>query len=207
MKIGKNIAKKHVRVRLVSEFDLQNSKETNPSSGKTSILKSKRKEQKKIIVKKKCYLASPLGFSEVGRLFMKQRLVPFLKAMNLKVLNPWDFQDLNDEMESINTIQNFDKRVSRLRIINEAIARKNQSMIDEADILIAVLDGVDVDSGTASEIGYAYAKNKKVYGYRGDFRLSSDNIGSKVNLQVEYFCESIVFDLQSLKHSVLQSLS
>jgi nucleoside 2-deoxyribosyltransferase len=51
----------------------------------------------------------------------------------------------------------------------------------------AVLDGVDVDSGTAAEIGYAYARGKPILGYRGDFRLSADNEGSTVNLQVEYF--------------------
>jgi nucleoside 2-deoxyribosyltransferase len=44
-----------------------------------------------------------------------------------------------------------------------------------------------VDSGTAAEIGYAFAMGKPILGYRGDFRLSADNEGSTVNLQVEYF--------------------
>ncbi len=52
---------------------------------------------------------------------------------------------------------------------------------------MAVLDGADVDSGTAAEIGYAFARGKRIVGYRGDFRLSADNEGSIVNLQVEYF--------------------
>jgi nucleoside 2-deoxyribosyltransferase len=50
-----------------------------------------------------------------------------------------------------------------------------------------VLDGTDVDSGSAAEVGYAFAKGKPILGYRGDFRLSADNEGSMVNLQVEYF--------------------
>jgi nucleoside 2-deoxyribosyltransferase len=54
-------------------------------------------------------------------------------------------------------------------------------------VVFAILDGVDVDSGTAAEIGYAFAKGKPILGYRGDFRLSADNEGSIVNLQVEYF--------------------
>jgi nucleoside 2-deoxyribosyltransferase len=54
-------------------------------------------------------------------------------------------------------------------------------------MVFAVLDGTDVDSGTAAEIGYAFAKGKPILGYRGDFRLSADNDGSIVNLQVEYF--------------------
>ena len=44
-----------------------------------------------------------------------------------------------------------------------------------------------MDSGTAAEIGYACAKDKPILGYRGDFRLSADNEGAMVNLQVEYF--------------------
>ena len=67
------------------------------------------------------------------------------------------------------------------------IAENNRVGIDDCDFMLAVLDGTDVDSGTASEIGYAFAKEKKVVGYRGDFRLSSDNEGGIVNLQVEYF--------------------
>jgi nucleoside 2-deoxyribosyltransferase len=56
-----------------------------------------------------------------------------------------------------------------------------------ADGLLAVLDGVDIDSGTASEIGFAAALGKPIIGYRSDFRLSADNEGALVNLQVEYF--------------------
>ncbi len=43
---------------------------------------------------------------------------------------------------------------------------------------------MDVDSGMATEIGYAYAKGN---GYRGDFRIAGDNPGAIVNLQVEHF--------------------
>ncbi len=68
--------------------------------------------------------------------------------------------------------------------------------------MIAVLDGVDVDSGTAAEIGYAFGIGKLIVGYRGDFRLSADNEGSTVNLQVEYFIRksggSIVTRLEDL---------
>ena len=53
--------------------------------------------------------------------------------------------------------------------------------------MLAVLDGVDVDSGTASEVGYAFARGKRIVGYRGDFRPAAENEGCTVNLQVEYF--------------------
>lgn len=44
----------------------------------------------------------------------------------------------------------------------------NQKLIDECDIVIANLNsfrGKEADSGTVWECGYAYAKDKKVYGY------------------------------------------
>jgi nucleoside 2-deoxyribosyltransferase len=67
------------------------------------------------------------------------------------------------------------------------MAASNLAAIDGCDLVLAVLDGVDVDSGTASEIGYAFAKGKPILGYRGDYRLCSENEGAIVNLQVEYF--------------------
>ena len=67
------------------------------------------------------------------------------------------------------------------------IGHNNRTAIDKSNVVFAILDGTDVDSGTAAEIGYAFAKGKTIVGYRGDFRLSADNEGSKVNLQVEYF--------------------
>jgi nucleoside 2-deoxyribosyltransferase len=73
------------------------------------------------------------------------------------------------------------------RMLNRAIGERNRAAIDGAQGVVAVLDGVDVDSGTAAEIGYAFARGKRIVGYRGDFRLSADNEGGVVNLQVEYF--------------------
>ena len=77
----------------------------------------------------------------------------------------------------------------RWREINLVIGANNAQAIRESDGVFAILDGVDVDSGTASEIGFAAALGKPVVGYRGDFRLSADNEGGKVNIQVQYFIE------------------
>ncbi len=78
-------------------------------------------------------------------------------------------------------------RVLAWRQLNHAIGARNCAAIDGCDAFMAVLDGVDVDSGTEAESGYAFARGKRVFGYRGDFRLSSDNEGAAVNVQVEYF--------------------
>jgi nucleoside 2-deoxyribosyltransferase len=50
-----------------------------------------------------------------------------------------------------------------------------------------VLDGADVDSGTAAEIGYAFACGRPIVGYRSDLRRAGEHDGVVVNLQVEYF--------------------
>ena len=52
--------------------------------------------------------------------------------------------------------------------------------------MLAVLDGPDVDSGTAAEIGWAAAHDTPVIGLRTDFRLA-DHEAAAVNLQVEDF--------------------
>jgi len=83
------------------------------------------------------------------------------------------------------------------RRINLEIGRRNQRLIDECDVIFAVLDGTDVDSGTAAEIGYGFAKHKPILGYRGDFRPSADNEGGIVNLQVEYFIRASGGDIIS----------
>ncbi len=82
-------------------------------------------------------------------------------------------------------------------------AAANDRAIRECHVVVAVLDGADVDSGTASEIGFAYALGKRIYGYRGDLRSTGDNEGSIVNLQVEYWIENsggcIVTNLTALR--------
>jgi nucleoside 2-deoxyribosyltransferase len=55
--------------------------------------------------------------------------------------------------------------------------------------VFAVLDGPDVDSGTAAEIGYAAALGRPVVGWRSDIRTAGDNEAALVNLQIEWFIE------------------
>jgi nucleoside 2-deoxyribosyltransferase len=132
----------------------------------------------------KIYLAGPLGFSEAGRAFHKQKIIPMIESLGHTVLDPW--ADQGEAAAVVKLPFGVPKR-NAWRKINPQIGRKNQMLIDSCDAIIAVLDGTDVDSGTAAEIGYGFAKRKLIVGYRGDFRLSADNEGGIVNLQVEYF--------------------
>jgi nucleoside 2-deoxyribosyltransferase len=137
------------------------------------------------MTRKAIYLASPLGFAASTRPFMES-LVPALEA-HVDVYNPWDKHEFDDQFARLAAVDRFSERRAGLAEINTKIGRLNASDIDRANGLFAILDGVDVDSGTASEIGYAYARGKYICGVRTDFRLSADNYGSTVNLQVEYF--------------------
>ena len=142
----------------------------------------------------KVYLAGPLGFSEGGRVFHEKVVVAAVRRLGHVDLDPWSATNplgiepgLAAQITAATHMPYGQARREAWRRLNPRIGAKNQAMIDGCDMVFAVLDGVDVDSGTAAEIGYAFAQGKPILGYRGDLRLSADNVGSMVNLQVEYF--------------------
>ena len=132
------------------------------------------------------YLASPLGFSEAGRHFYNAVLVPYVQGLGYEVLDPWTLTD-SRKIQAVQGMPYGPAKREAWRTLNLEMGGTNRAAIDAARGVVAVLDGTDVDSGTAAEIGYAFARGKLIVGYRGDFRLSADNEGSTVNLQVEYF--------------------
>jgi nucleoside 2-deoxyribosyltransferase len=69
--------------------------------------------------------------------------------------------------------------------------------IDEADIVIANLNGITVDDGTAWELGYAYARGKHLVGIYTDMRLSFPNL--VVNLMIECSLHKLVRSLDELE--------
>jgi len=155
----------------------------------------------------KIYLASPYGFCDSTKVFMNQILIPLLEKHGHIVLNPWDLtNDLQDKIVQASSISNHFERQSALAGINKEIARRNEVAIRDSHVVLAVLDGQEVDSGVSVETGFAYALGKKVIGYRGDFRMSGENIGCKVNLQLQYFIESsggtIVTSLDELSRAL-----
>ena len=57
--------------------------------------------------------------------------------------------------------------------------------LDDSDVVVALLDGPQVDDGTAWEIGYAHAKGKPVFGIRTDTRKAGETENSRVNSMIE----------------------
>ncbi len=62
--------------------------------------------------------------------------------------------------------------------------------LDSADVILAVLDGSDADSGTCWECGYAYAKGKRVIGVKTDLRGSEDE---GLNAMLRRTCEKVIY--------------
>jgi nucleoside 2-deoxyribosyltransferase len=135
----------------------------------------------------KIYLASPLGFADSTRAFMEE-LAARLRE-RAEVLNPWDQTELGEQYAAVNHLPTHQERIARWQEINTQIGALNAAMIREADTIVAVLDGVDVDSGTAAELGYGCGIGKRLYGLRTDIRQSGENEGGLVNLQVRYFID------------------
>ncbi len=154
---------------------------------------------------KELYFASPYGFSEAGRFFMYEKMFPIIEAKGFKILDPWKLTPQED-LDKVLSLPYGKEQRGAWENLNPSIGDRNFNAIQQANGLIAILDGTDVDSGTACEIGYAAALGKPILGYRGDFRLAADNPGSLVNLQVERGITlnggKIITSLDQLKESL-----
>ncbi len=85
-------------------------------------------------------------------------------------------------------------RASAAKVLMERV----RATIDDCDAVVALLDGVQVDDGTAWEIGYAYAKGKPVVGIRTDFRNAGDTAHGCVNAMIEGSCLGIAKDFEEV---------
>ncbi|MDQ3678120.1 MAG: nucleoside 2-deoxyribosyltransferase [Actinomycetota bacterium] len=125
----------------------------------------------------RCYIASPLGFSEAGRAYYGERYLPAL-AEHVEPIDPWTLT----EPAAFATA----RETGREHELGLDVGARNAAAIRGAQLLIAHLDGQEVDAGTASEVGYAAALGRPCLGLRSDLRTSGEP-GMAVNLQVEAF--------------------
>lgn len=125
----------------------------------------------------RAYLASPLGFSEVGRAYYAERYLPALHE-HVEPIDPWTLS-LPQEFAAA-------RETGRERELGLEVGTRNAEAIKGAQLLIAHLDGQEVDAGTASEVGYAAALGLPCVAVRSDLRASGEP-GMRVNLQLEAF--------------------
>ncbi|MGD0401438.1 MAG: nucleoside 2-deoxyribosyltransferase [Syntrophobacteraceae bacterium] len=82
-----------------------------------------------------------------------------------------------------------------------------KSHLDDADLVIALLDGSQVDDGTSWEIGYFFARKslgQKIIGIRTDFRRAGESEGAVVNAMIEGACDRIVRSREELMETILK---
>jgi len=101
----------------------------------------------------KIYIAGPLC-EEKNRIFL-EKLDKMCKALGFETFLPHRNAGL------YNGNENKIKQISK----------KDLNEINKCDILIGVLNGIYVGAGTAWEMGYAQAINKKVIGLKTDRKL------------------------------------
>lgn len=123
------------------------------------------------------YVAGPL-FSQSEREFLEKMVYCLAQSAHLDPVTHF-FLPHRDGGE-------LGKGPTRTQIFNLDI-----NTLDQAEIVVALLDGQDVDSGTCIELGYARARRKKIFGIITDFRsyCTNDHEPQRPNLMVWGVCE------------------
>ena len=119
-----------------------------------------------VFARYRVYLAAPL-FSEAERIF-NASVARLLRTNLFDVHLP---QEAGDDSDMRDTRE------------QERLFYFNKTALEDSDFVVAIIDGADADSGTAWEMGYAFAQGKPVIALRTDFRRVGHH--EQVNLMLE----------------------
>ena len=125
----------------------------------------------------KCYIASSLGFTEAGRAYYHEVYLPALERV-VTPIDPWSWvspKEIGDAAAA-----------GRERELMLSIGRRNIAALRSCGLLAAYLDGQELDSGTAAELGFAAGLGVRCFGLRSDLRCHGEP-ATALNLQVEAF--------------------
>lgn len=125
--------------------------------------------------RRRCYVASPLGFTEAGREYYARTMLPALGNV-VEVVDPWSLTKPDEFVAA--------ERSNRVREHALRVGQRNLEAIRGCEMLAAVLDGQEADSGTVVEVGYATGLGLRCFGLRSDLRRAGEP-GVALNLQVE----------------------
>lgn len=134
----------------------------------------------------KVYLASPLGFSPENDTY-REKLKKHLVQIGHEIFDPWSQEDVAQQIKDALAINDQTERKQAISRAAAFTGSSNADGIRWADAVLAVLDGAELDSGTAAEVGFGAGIGKKCFGLRTDFRDTGDLPGLPFNLQVLYF--------------------
>jgi nucleoside 2-deoxyribosyltransferase len=125
----------------------------------------------------RCYVASPLGFTEAGRDYYARVYLPALGQV-VEPVDPWTLTNA-DEFAAA-AVAGVDAQ----RAVALQAGRRNADAIRSCRLLVAYLEGQEPDSGTIVEVGYACGLGLTCFGLRSDLRVAGEP-GVALNLQVE----------------------
>jgi nucleoside 2-deoxyribosyltransferase len=125
----------------------------------------------------RCYLASGLGFTDAGAHYYEHVYLPALRRV-VEPVDPWALTTPDEVAEA--------RATKRERDLALEIGRRNADAIRGCTLVAAHLDGQEIDSGTAAEVGFAAGLGLRCFGLRTDLRQCGEP-GVSVNLQVEHF--------------------
>lgn len=119
---------------------------------------------------KQIYFASPL-FSNM-ELAYNAKVVSMIREAypNVKVFLPQEADEINDKNNYADS---------------KMIAKYDTKAVMNSDLLIAVLDGLTIDPGVASEVGVAYTKGIPCIGLFTDPRVNGFENKDKINALAE----------------------
>jgi len=86
---------------------------------------------------------------------------------------------------------------------NEKIFVDCIASVDRADIVVAILEGSDADSGTCVELGYAHGRGKAILGIRTDFRVSEE---SGLNLMLPFACQELYLNTSASLDDIVDKI-
>lgn len=112
------------------------------------------------------YLAGPL-FCQAERDY-NSKIKAELTDAGFDVVLPQDSEPLFEPTEMGNT--EYAKESAR------KVFEKDLRLLDGCDVLVFNLDGRVPDEGACVELGYAFAKGKRVYGLKTDIRVAEFGI-------------------------------
>ena len=119
---------------------------------------------------KKGYLANGLfsiGDRLVNDLISSKLRFRFHEKINLFVPQEQPFNDKTSYADS------------------QTISKEDIKNLEESDFLIAVIDGVEIDSGVAAEIGFFYSTGKPIYALYSDTRLEGRDNNKKIKALIQ----------------------
>ncbi len=88
----------------------------------------------------------------------------------------------------------------------EKVFEEDLHQLENSDVVIALLDGPDIDSGTAAELGIAYAKRKKIFAILTDWRRWDSASLGVINNMIWGICGKGTRIYRNLDHNFLENL-